>query len=255
MGFAGVLVVLVTSPATKPTIALPGGGILFWHQAGAIRSLQRHYRLNHCRLVGASAGCLASVLAACDVDMDVAFDSAIRISKDARLWDRRLGLMGIWGGLVRQWLDELLPCDAHATCTGHVHILAIRLLPRPRRHRLSHFATREELIDTCMASCHIPYFLDGSPVSRISGQRGIWIDGSFLAGRGAYARGPDGERRDLALVLDPKDDDKAPRDFLRLRSVDGVREIYDRGTAYAEELIRMEALPEAMALVAKDQKG
>jgi hypothetical protein len=28
------------------------------------------------------------------------------------IFDRPLGLLGVWGGIVRQWLDMLLPEDA-----------------------------------------------------------------------------------------------------------------------------------------------
>lgn len=35
-----------------------------------------------------------------------------RLAVKADLWNKRLGLLGIWGGLIRQWLDEILPDDA-----------------------------------------------------------------------------------------------------------------------------------------------
>ena len=37
---------------------------------------------------------------------------ADRLAVKADLWNKRLGLLGIWGGLIRQWLDEILPEDA-----------------------------------------------------------------------------------------------------------------------------------------------
>jgi hypothetical protein len=36
-----------------------------------------------------------------------------RIAEDADIFDKKLGLLGIWGGLIRQWLEEILPQDAH----------------------------------------------------------------------------------------------------------------------------------------------
>ena len=36
------------------------------------------------------------------------------------IWNRPGGLAGIWGSLVREWLDELLPEDAAERCNGRV---------------------------------------------------------------------------------------------------------------------------------------
>jgi len=36
-----------------------------------------------------------------------------RIAEDADLFNKKLGLLGIWGGLIQQWLEEILPQDAH----------------------------------------------------------------------------------------------------------------------------------------------
>jgi hypothetical protein len=35
---------------------------------------------------------------------------------EGRVFERRLGLLGIWGGLVRAWLNALLPADAAELC-------------------------------------------------------------------------------------------------------------------------------------------
>ena len=31
-----------------------------------------------------------------------------------------MGLAGVWGGIIRQWLEELLPADAAERCNGCV---------------------------------------------------------------------------------------------------------------------------------------
>ena len=38
-----------------------------------------------------------------------------RLAVEADLWNKKLGLLGIWGGLIREWLDEILPEDADQT--------------------------------------------------------------------------------------------------------------------------------------------
>ena len=39
----------------------------------------------------------------------------------------------VWGAVVRDWLDEILPSNAHELCTGRVHI-SVLCLPYRRHH-------------------------------------------------------------------------------------------------------------------------
>ncbi len=92
------------------------------------------------------------------------------------VFDRPWGLAGVWGGLVRTWLEELLPSDAAERCSGRVTVVVTEL-PWLATRSISSFDSREDLIDIALASAHVPLFLDG----RIAAQcRGRWcIDGSF----------------------------------------------------------------------------
>ena len=36
---------------------------------------------------------------------------------------RKFGLIGIWGGLIRSWLNDLLPDNAHELVNGRVHVV------------------------------------------------------------------------------------------------------------------------------------
>lgn len=151
----------------------------------------------------------------------------------------------MWGEIVREWLDDLLPADAAERTTGRVTILLTRLFPYPKRVRVSSFASKPELIDCLMASCHIPYFLDKSTTARFAGKR--WIDGSVLASSRSF-RAADGTAP--IVVLDPKLDVNAPRDFLRLRSVDALRGLVDSGAAYARsEAVKPQLLRLSTALI------
>ncbi|CAM9283873.1 unnamed protein product [Phaeothamnion confervicola] len=158
---------------------------------------------------------------------------------EAGVFRRPLGLAGVWGGLVRRWLDDLLPPDADAACRGRVHLILLRLaaappvvmmeaataaggaaaaageeagesadsaasagpagsaagltlprlaLRRPRRVVVADFASRYEVIEACMASVHVPFFMDGRFAARFRGRR--CLDGSFRAGTTALSLGP-----------------------------------------------------------------
>ena len=85
----------------RPVIALPGGGIYFYWNAGVLQYLGERYDLEGCELLGASAGALAVVLVACGIDFKGATKVAFRLAEENGLYDRRLALVGIWGRLVR----------------------------------------------------------------------------------------------------------------------------------------------------------
>lgn len=40
-----------------------------------------------------------------------------------QVWSRPLGLAGVWGVMVEDWLNALLPPDADAICRNRVHLL------------------------------------------------------------------------------------------------------------------------------------
>lgn len=44
--------------------------------------------------------------------LQAALDLAHQLCVEHHVFDRPLGLLGVWGGIVRQWLDTLLPEDA-----------------------------------------------------------------------------------------------------------------------------------------------
>jgi hypothetical protein len=164
-------------------IIFPGGGIFFWWQAGVVKALQEKYDLSKRDIImsGASAGSISCVLAACNVDMDKAMSSALRISDTAGIFTRRRGLAGIWGGLIEGWLHELLPDDCHVICSDRVNIsvttITPSLLPLHRRV-ISTFSSKKDVIDACLASVHVPFFIDGHFSRTYRGE--TCVDGSFL---------------------------------------------------------------------------
>ena len=63
--------------------------------AGAVKYLQQRFDIERWQMRGASAGALVATLAACNVNSEVAFESAHRLSVENKLFERPLGLAGV----------------------------------------------------------------------------------------------------------------------------------------------------------------
>lgn len=151
-------------------VTFPGQGVLFWWQQGAVSALRPHLPFGSpdLHLSGASAGACTAVLAACGVRTPDVLDAAEALAARARVFERPLGLAGVWGSLLREWFDELLPADAAARCDGRVH-LALLKLPWLERDTASAHRSRAELVDAALASAHVPLFMDGALCARYRG--------------------------------------------------------------------------------------
>lgn len=126
--------------------------------AGILKYLSEQFDLTKMHMIGSSAGGLLSVLAACQVDPREAVQRAHDLCVSHGVFDRPLGLAGIWGKLVRQWLEELLPDDAADKCNGNVTILVTEL-PFLSTKSISHFKVTD-LYNHCLYAhptvCQVP---------------------------------------------------------------------------------------------------
>ena len=267
--------------SSQPLIVLPGGGLFFYWQAGALKWVLREQasaRLGceGMRFAGASAGGLAATLACNGVDFDEATALALDLSDRAGVWDRPLGLAGIWGSLIEEWLDTLLPESAAADSSGRLGVFVTRLrlaglwspLVRAKHDCLTEFGTRAELIDAALGTAHLPFFLNGRFSKRLQGRR--YVDGSFrlpademvraslgalgdAAAEGAGAATKMGEERAGGLlVLDWKSDPwmvEHKDEWLKLVSKDAIWRMVERGEEFAASqedlLLRSLASPAA----------
>ncbi len=212
------------------------GGIFFYWQAGAITYLrEKGYQINNPEIhfTGASAGALCATLTACDVNFEDATSLALKKAREEGVWDRPLGLFGIWGSIIDEWLEELLPgddLDQHEVLLPLVNnekklsIIATEI-PSFQKKKLSDFKSKRDLIDANMASVHIPFFLDGKATTQFRLQP--YIDGSFLANMDEY-------RHDLSasIILDWKRDpllkDRTLGDAVSTISEEGVWDLLER---------------------------
>jgi hypothetical protein len=234
-------------PPTTDTHPLPlrlgwaGSGLFFWWQLGAVAYLRGRYDLSKVEQVGASGGALAAALAACDVCPDATMDVALELSDRYGVWSRPLGLMGVWGRIVEEWLDALLPEDAHERCSGRVGVV-YTVLPSCEQVVAREFATRRDLIECLLASAHVPLFLDFRLARPVRGA--LAVDGSFpdfFTEQNSAAVTAAGE----ALVFDYYSDARLVRgsrlDMLALREPDAIRHVMRLGYEYAHRLHDPEA--------------
>lgn len=127
---------------------------------GCVLWLLENVDVDSCPCFGASGGALAATFTACKIDPFKAFDVANRLSEENGVFERRLGVAGIWGDLIRQWLDELLPQNAAELCNDRVQLI-VTTVPKLELKAIAEFESRQSLIEANLASCHIPFFLDG----------------------------------------------------------------------------------------------
>jgi len=226
-----------------PHIVFPGGGIFFYWQAGAVSYLRENgYDLSRVTMTGASAGSLTATLTAAGVDFERATEVALGLAEDGGVWDRPLGLQGVWGEMIETWLDELLPEDAVEQVGDRLSLL-VTPVPSFGKENISRFESRADLIRTNMASIHIPWFLDGKLATSYRG--GPCIDGSFLSKPTDYDRPPPsngsngttGIQPSVVVTLDWTQDpvlaNKSLGDAVSAISKEGIWGILERGREYA----------------------
>lgn len=101
------------SQRSVPLMLFGGGGIYFYWQIGVVSFLRKQkYNLESTlSFAGASSGALAATLAATNVDASEATALALDLAERAGVW-KRGSLQGVWGDLIHEWLDQLIPSNA-----------------------------------------------------------------------------------------------------------------------------------------------
>lgn len=152
-----------------------GGGKYFFWNLGVAHYLNTQYDLSSSLFIGTSAGALSSVLTVCQVEPDSVVTCVEELCQKYKVYDRFFGLFGIWSMMVEEWLDMLLPINAHELCNHKVYIMINRI--HCTKMIISNFSSRKDLIDCLLTTIHIPFFMNYFPFRRF---RGYWcFDGSF----------------------------------------------------------------------------
>eukprot|EP01031_Cornospumella_fuschlensis_P026953 gene26953-32566_t len=155
-----------------------GAGIYIWWQMGCAKYIRENCDIRILRdipVVGASAGSITATMLLANGDFDKGAKLAEQLAYDYDLYSRDSGLYGIWGKILREWLEEMIPSDLDM---DSIRNLQISLTPSLGMSKLvSDFTHREDLLDALLASCHIPLILDGRPLATYKGEK--VLDGSF----------------------------------------------------------------------------
>ena len=220
----------------KPHIIFPGGGIFFYWQAGVVTYLRdQGYDLSATTSTGASAGALTATLAAADVDYYKATELALDMAKKGGVYDRLGGLQGVWGEMIYNWLDELLPENAVELSQERGLSLLVTPVPTFGKEKIDSFRDRKDLIQCNMASIHLPWFLDGKITSNFRDRP--YIDGSFLASaRDYHPLSLPSKTFVVDFKRDPAYKAKNYLQAVEALSPDGIYQMIEDGKRYAAQL-------------------
>lgn len=157
----------------KMDLIISGGGFLGYYLVGmdrVLKKLQRQRSFIIERYAGTSVGSLAAVAMVCDVG-DSMISLYDQIQGDPHYFQR-----------IRQYFLSILPKDAYERCSYRVFI-SISVLewtygfPLLKNMVVSEFENNEDLVDACMASSNVPFFVSSFPFYHFRGK--CCLDGCF----------------------------------------------------------------------------
>ncbi|KAF6257104.1 acyl transferase/acyl hydrolase/lysophospholipase [Scenedesmus sp. NREL 46B-D3] len=152
------------------------GGLVFPYYVGLVSSLvQRGVMTRPSQLAGSSAGSLIAASFNAGLDMETVEKSLIEFGENCLKNGTRYRL----GPLLRDFLQQYLPPDAHELCSGNTHVAVTRLLPYWQTQMVSQFQSRDDLISALLTSCHIPWYFDGRWMTKFRGH--YCVDGGVMA--------------------------------------------------------------------------
>ena len=139
-------------------ISFSGCGLLAFYHAGVGQCVQERapgMLKKISAYYGASAGAITAVMAACRLDAKKGFTFLKSLHEAGRHW--ALGRLGVFHPSfdlmrrLREFLNDILPRNAHRMCRGKVHI-SLTVFPEMRNWLVTDFNTRAELINVGMKS-------------------------------------------------------------------------------------------------------
>ena len=150
------------------------GGCLFPYYIGVAGGLQNAGIMrSETKLGGASAGSLIAACVKSGMASEELTELTLRLMHDCR----RNGTRGRLGPVLRKFLEKNLPEDAHERCTETTFVAVTQAMPFVTPRLVSRFHSRQDLVEALMTSCHIPYWMDGTPMTRFRDE--LHLDGGL----------------------------------------------------------------------------
>lgn len=170
-----------------PVISVRGGGMLLPWYSGAVKAILEARGEDPVIFAAFSSGAIASAILLCGLSIKDAGKVLARLMDEHGVSERTLGMALVWGEITTKWLDEVFPENAAELCEGSlvVHVLEWRGIygidGGVQMRRVRNFPTRSALIETLLASSHIPFLLDGRPWTTLTTTEGDLPHGTFKA--------------------------------------------------------------------------
>ena len=140
---------LAPSPQPPLAFAFSPAGLLFPYYIGvSFRLRELGLLTDSCPLGGSSAGAIIAATMACGVSEREVIDGLSALLEDVRGGTRL-------NEALRKQLDSFLSDDAHKLAQQHgLKIGYLEVLPLPRRHVVTEWESKQDLIDCIAASCN-----------------------------------------------------------------------------------------------------
>lgn len=159
----------------KEVFVFQGGGQYIYWMLGMVEYIKRWKDMKDIVMIGASSGALCAALVASGSSSDDVLRATQKVYDKHRPTERWFGVFGIWSTMLEEWLDELLPMNAHEICTDKVHVIISRFIGPWMS--VSSFESRRDLIECLLTSSHVPLYMNYMPFRKF---RGHWCyDGDF----------------------------------------------------------------------------
>lgn len=126
-----------------------GGGFQFWWKLGVLHHL--NIDKNNIYYIGISSGNLANILFICDIPLDKIMYESELIFKNCKSIKDAVKV-------IPQWLDILLPDNAHEICSGRV-FTALYKFPNTTVV-IGNYESKEILINHIVKSISIPFYIN-----------------------------------------------------------------------------------------------
>ncbi|KAL7673154.1 hypothetical protein ACOME3_008025 [Neoechinorhynchus agilis] len=138
-------------------LSLSGGGFLGAFHLGVVDFFRIYApQVIEGPIIGTSVGALVAATTCCSVCFDRLIIELMKLTAGVRsIHPWVVNPQFKLSDAIRRSLDSILPSNAHSICSGRLHV-SLTKWRETEHHMVSHFETREELIEVLVCSSFIP---------------------------------------------------------------------------------------------------